>query len=316
MFLNKKLLRGLAVVSALGALVLFGPLGCGDDESTDPPTGVLSYEVDGAWDCATSESCQDVYELDLPAGATLTVRVTAVTGASVPRLAVHEPGVDLGGINLLTGTTQDRECVGQNQGDEVSVAVGEEGVYMIVVSRDWGSSAGAAGTYHLTVAADLRFMVEGQPVQDENSLASGSRCGYSISGFDSWACDTGETCQDVYEIDLAAGQTVTVAVTDITGASVPRLALFAPGVPLNGTNLFTGSNNDRECVGQNEEDSASATATVTGTYRFVIGRDWGSSAGADGTYSFTVSADDPFGFGDLQDDDITSLAAGSLCPGK
>lgn len=316
MFESKRLLRGAAILSVLCLLVVFGPAGCGDDESTDPPTDFLIYEVDGAWDCASSESCQDVYEIDVPEGATLTVRVTGVTGASVPRLALHAPDTELGGINLLTGTTQDRECVGQDQGDEVTVADVEEGVYKIAVTRDWGSSAGAAGTYHLTVESDLRFTVEGQPVLDGNSLAPGSRCGYSVSGFDYWACDTGETCQDVYVVDLVAGQTVTVAVTDITGDSVPRLALFAPGVPLSGTNLFTGSNNDRECVGQDANDSASATATVTGTYRFVIGRDWGSSAGTDGTYSYTVSADDPFGFGDLQDDDIISLAAGSLCPGK
>jgi len=316
MFLNKKLLRGLAVVSAVGALVLFGPLGCGDDESTDPPTGVLSYEVDGVWDCATSESCQDVYELDVPAGATLTVRVTGVTGASVPRFAVHAPGTALGGFNLLTGTTQDRECVGQDQGDEASVTVAEAGVYQVAITRDWGSSAGAAGTYHLTVESDLRFTVEGQPVQDENSLASGSRCGYSVSGSGTWDCDSGETCQDVYEIDLAVGQSVTVAVTDITGFSVPRLALFAPGTSLDGENLFTGTDQDRECVGQNADDAATATVTVSGTYLVVIGRDWGSSAGNAGTYSYTISAQGPFGFGDLQQDDVTSQAAGSFCPTK
>ena len=292
---------------------------CSSDDPVTPtptPGGTNSFTTTGAWDCALSESCQDVYELTFAAGSSVTVVVSSVTGNSVVRLALFAPGVALDGINLLMNDTLDRECVGQNETDSLVVTATSAGTYQLAVGRDWGSSAGFSGTYALSVTSPTRFTVGTQTSDDTASQATGSDCpftsSYQVDG--GWTCATSVSCQDVYDIDIQAGTQVSLSVTNLTGNSVPRLALFAPGVALSGTNLLTGSANDRECVGQDVDDNVVLTAPSTGTYRVAICRDWGSSAGASGTYRLGVSTDIPFVVVGQTVDDAASQAIGSVCP--
>lgn len=292
-----------------------------DDDGVSQAAGSICQEGDtalglaGTWDCAFNETCQDVFELELTAGSTLTVDVTSITGASVPRLALFAPGDDLDGVNLLTGATLDRECVGQDEDDGFAdFAVTTSGTYLLAVGRDWGSSAGFSGSYALDVSSDVTVLAQ-QVADDVATQSTGSVCaGTDVTDTGSWDCDLGESCMDVYEVDAEAGSHLSVDVFDVTGASVPRLAIFAPGEALSGINLLTGENLDRECVGQDQDDSAGPVlAAIGGTYRVAIVRDWGSSAGFTGTYSMRIRSDVPASFGGQVSDDVPSQAAGSVC---
>lgn len=267
------------------------------------------------WECQYPESCQDVYELELNAGTTLTVAVSDVTGGSVPRLALFAPGEPWNGTNLLTGTNRDRECVGQDADDGfVDLAIEQTGTYALAVGRDWGSSVGFTGGYALRVTSSGPVLA--QLVSDDlDSEAAGSVCsGTDVVRSGTWDCDLGESCMDVFDVEVEAGTQLSLDVFDVTGNSVPRLAIFGPGEPLGGTNLITGENLDRECVGQDASDSAGPVlAAIGGTYRVAIVRDWGSSAGFVGSYSMRLRSDTAVDFQGQVLDDVTSQAAGSVC---
>ncbi len=268
--------------------------GCGTCDANSANDCRTTQVIASGWSCAAGSSCQDVYDLQVPAGATLTVNVGSVTGASVLRLALFGPGVALSGTNLLTGVAQDRMCMGQNQADGYVFTVAASGTYRLAVGRDWGSSAGSAGTYQLSLASSVPFSPQGQTVNDSGSQASGTRCSATWSGTGGWSCASGVSCQDVYDVTLPAGTVATLAVSSVTGSSVPRLAAFAPGQALTSASLLTGTTSDRSCVSQNTSDSVTFKAPTTGTYRLAVGRDWGSSAGASGTYAVSLTADQAF----------------------
>ncbi len=262
---------------------------CGTCDADPMNDCVLDHDVDGGWDCQIGDSCQDVYEIDLPADAQVTFSVTNVTGFSVPLLAVFTPGTALSETNVLTNVPNDRSCVGQDQSDSVTFTTADAGVYAFAVGRDWGSSAGAAGTYSLQISSDLGFVPGAQTVDDEDSLAAGTQCLWSIAIDGGWDCAIGENCQDVYDFDLPAGVSLSLSATNVTGASVARAAVFAPGVALDGTNLLTATNADFGCGPQNQNLVAPPIdTTVEGTHRVAIGRDWGYSAGSSGTYTLNL----------------------------
>ncbi len=112
----------------------------------------------------------------------------------------------------------------------------------------------------------------------------------SITVNGSWSCSVSTDCQDVFDIDIFAGNTVNINVTNVTGSSVVRMAVFAPGVALTGPNLLNGGITDQSCTSQNASASTSFSTTLAGVYRIAIGRDWGSSAGSSGTYTLTVTS--------------------------
>jgi hypothetical protein len=78
----------------------------------------------------------------------------------------------------------------------------------------------------------------------------------------SWACDQSVSCQDVYNIDFTAGTIVSLGVVDLTDQSIAQIALYAPGVPLGGTNLLTGTANEYLC-NTNGDCDAMPEQTVT-----------------------------------------------------
>jgi hypothetical protein len=279
-----------------------------------PADCVDAINVSSGWNCGLGESCQDVYEVSLPAGAVVDLSVTGVTGASVVRMAVFGPGTSLAGDNILTEANLDSECTGQDQDAGASFVASTGGVYRIAVGRDWGSSAGFNGTYELSIASDLGVADDGQSVDDEASLAVDTTCGVSLPVNRSWDCALGESCFDYYDIELREGDLLDVQIANVTGNSVPRFALYGPGDSTSGVNLLTNQLLDRECVGQNVDDSVPVfQARQTGTYRVGIGRDWGSSAGFAGTYEATIRTT---GFDHTltsTGNDVASAHSGSQC---
>ncbi len=161
---------------ALAALV-----GCGSD--TQAPQGVTSFTGNFGWTCATGTNCQDVFNFTVVAGSVFTIRVNTVSSGSVAQLALYGPGVALGGINLLTGTTSELRCTNAGSctaftgGEQVNaITLAQGGTYRLAVTREWGNSCGGTGTYRLEVTSTVAFQVAGQTVEDQTSLASGFQC--------------------------------------------------------------------------------------------------------------------------------------------
>jgi len=103
-----------------------------------------------------------------------------------------------------------------------------------------------------------------------------------------WNCASGVDCEDVYDFDVAASSQVTVAITSVTMSSTPRTGLFK-GTTTTGTNLWNNAATDL-CSTQNKQDIDLNAGPVTigpGHYRLTVGRDWGFSASATGTYTVT-----------------------------
>ena len=134
------------------------------------------------------------------------------------------------------------------------------------------------------IASDIGLVPGAQTVDDQDSLAAGNQCLWTALIDSGWNCGSGENCQDVYDIDLPAGVNLTIAATNITGASVARAAVFEPGVGLDGTNYGCGPQNAALVAPPVAIGSA-------GTHRVAIGRDWGYSAGSAGTYTLSIGVD-------------------------
>ena len=134
---------------------------------------------------------------------------------------------------------------------------------------------------------------------------------YSVDG--GWSCATGVSCEDVYDFLLPANTSVAIDVTGVTGASVLRLAAFAPGTGLGDMNLLTGANKDRMCAGQNIGDTITFRTTAAGVYRIAVGRDWDSSAGASGNYTLNVSSSHTFTAQGQTANDVATSAVGTVC---
>jgi hypothetical protein len=129
-----------------------------------------------------------------------------------------------------------------------------------------------------------------------------------------WNCAIGVSCQDVYEVVLPQDTDVTLSISNVTGASVVRAAVFGPGEALSGTNLLTGSNLDSLCSpSQNSPVTLSFRATTTGVHRIAIGRDWNTSAGASGTYRFVMTANRSMTSNGQTLNDVASEATGTAC---
>lgn len=167
-------LRASALVLTLAALPACG--GSGYVQPVAPAAPIFTIRVESGWTCADAVNCQDVFDIVLEADTELTIQVTQVTGPSVLRLAVYEPGVPLGGLNLMNSTTTERRCSLANAADFVVVDTVTAGTYRVGVGRDWGFSSGASGSYTLDVFTDRPLLLAGQTVNDQATQASSSSC--------------------------------------------------------------------------------------------------------------------------------------------
>jgi len=158
-------------------------LACGSDDSGEPDDGVTTFSANYGWTCANSINCQDVFDFSIEAGSVITIRVNTVSSGSVSQLAFYAPGVALGGLNLLTGNAHELRCTSGGSceafttGEQVnSYAVATGGTYRIAVTREWDTSCGSTGTYHIEVTSTKRFQILGQTREDAPSAATGFEC--------------------------------------------------------------------------------------------------------------------------------------------
>lgn len=142
----------------------------------------------------------------------------------------------------------------------------------------------------------------------------------SFSGNYGWTCADGANCQDVFDFTVAAGSVLTVRVNNVGGGSAAQIALYAPGTPLGGTNLLTGTNKELRCTAAANcdlftggEQKVGVTAAVAGNYRVAVTRDWGLSCGGTGTYRLEVTSTVAFQVGNQTVQDQPSLAPGAEC---
>lgn len=136
-----------------------------------------------------------------------------------------------------------------------------------------------------------------------------------------WTCDSGESCQDVYNIEFAAGAVVDISAIEVGGGSVLQMALYAPGESLGGLNIFTGTTDELLCnyVASCTDNTAGQSVAGlvigdAGVYRLAITRDWDTSCGSSGDYRLVVTGDLEFSTPVLTGQNVTSLATGAACP--
>ena len=129
-----------------------------------PPTWTNS----SGWNCASNTACEDVYDVTFTGDDVLSVVVSGVSSESMARLAVFA-GTATTGTNLVTNTGA--AACGSGQGTSISSGAinVSAGTYAIAVGRDWELSAGASGTYTVTVSTTHPFVA---PVQNGDDVAS------------------------------------------------------------------------------------------------------------------------------------------------
>ncbi len=111
-----------------------------------------------------------------------------------------------------------------------------------------------------------------------------------------WLCELGQTCEHIYQFELKKDSKISVSVEDITGNSTVSLDLSVEFGQFGGPNLLNnGEVSYYGCTDQNEEISlTNITISETAIYNFSVARDWGLSAGSEGSYKVTIISDTPF----------------------
>jgi hypothetical protein len=154
---------------------------------------------------------------------------------------------------------------------------------------------------------------------DENTVAPPAL----ITHYDQvhgWTCAQSVDCQDVYNIDFTAGTIVGIGVVDLTDNSIAQMSLYAPGVPLGGINLFTGTENEHlcntigDCNAMPDQVVTDLALAQGGVYRLAVTRNWGESCGGTGTYRLVINSDKRFESPVRTVNDTATLAPGFECP--
>ena len=146
------------------------PVSLPDAGPPDAPAGTTTFTKDGAWNCASGIDCEDVYDFDIPSSSSVNVAITLVTGNSTARTGLFA-GTATTGTNKWNNAATDL-CSTQNTQDidlnagPVTVAAGH---YRLTVGRDWGFSAGAAGTYTVTFRSSAGLSAQGATADDQTS---------------------------------------------------------------------------------------------------------------------------------------------------
>ncbi len=111
-----------------------------------------------------------------------------------------------------------------------------------------------------------------------------------------WLCELQQTCEDIYQFRFVENSKVSISIEDVTGMSVLSIDLSSDFGQFGGPNLLNEGNlTYYGCTLQNEEVSiANISISDTGIYNLSIARDWGLSAGFDGTYNLVITSDTPF----------------------
>ena len=187
MFSNNRIRPAAAILFFLffaTALVVFN--GCKKDGGTDEPEpqkGIKQFAGSYGWTCASGQNCQDVFEMELEKGSIATFQAGPVSAGSVAQIALYAPGIALGGVNLFTGTTKELLCnvaskCEENQAGQLksNFAIPATGVYQFAVSRDWGKSCEAKGTYKIKITSDRNFTFNKQTLEDAVAKVKEAEC--------------------------------------------------------------------------------------------------------------------------------------------
>lgn len=114
------------------------------------------------------------------------------------------------------------------------------------------------------------------------------------TNIESLECHIGQSCQDVYEFDFEADTEMLFDIKNITGSSVIRYAIYAPGIDLGGDNLLNETIYEVKCTDKDKSISDAVTIKTAGVYKLTVTRDWGLSSGLSGYYTLEVFATKPF----------------------
>lgn len=247
--------------------------------------------ADGAVDSASF--AVDVAPPPTPGGLTLSAptmvaggRATFDVSGAVPGEPVYlllgRGGVGAGPCHPAIGGCIDLLTPVYLVGTRVAGAGGNARFNVNVPLAAGGASVHVQAAARSATSRPLARFVERASVCGPGIPTSDCYTSYTVSG--GWTCLSGESCQDVYDLTVPSGTQLRIHHENLTGTSVSRMALFAPGSPLSGTNLLWGSAWDVSCFGQDQDQTLGTSTLSAGTYRLAIGRDWGRSAGASGTY--------------------------------
>lgn len=160
----------------------------------------------------------------------------------------------------------------------------------------------------------LGFLLSFSCSKDNDFFTGATITLYETNG--DWECNLDESCQDVYEFKFKSNTNIDITISEVTGGSESRLAVYAPNVSLGGINLLTNSTKDFSCVTINDESIILQNINLpkSGVYKIAVTREFGESVGDSGTYKLTVSANSGFQYIEQTIDDVDSLADGFECP--
>lgn len=147
-------------------------LACSEDEKAS--TKKYTFTADTDWNCG-GNFCQDVWEVKLVKGTKASFSISDLTGGSMGQIALYAPGVDLGGINLFTGNTNELSCTNTGNCDNgvtgvtTEISITKSGTYHFVATRNNNESCGSSGTYTVTILSTDE--TPAQIANDTQSLA-------------------------------------------------------------------------------------------------------------------------------------------------
>jgi hypothetical protein len=259
-----------------------------------------SQRQDATFTCSSSggsvSKCQNVWDLDVPAATNVTLTVGSAGAGADMGLSLFAPGVPLDGMNLFTGRSGERSCVGQGQQDTSTVFVPTAGRYRFVVTfLAFTSQPGVAtGNYTVGFGGNQPLIMRGRTVTNGPGTATrGSICEYRFEPADTWLCPGNLPCQDVFDFHAANAANITVGVNAMPSRAF-RVRLGVFGSSVSGLNLLNMKFSDRQCAAAGALDSAVSMA-VRGRFRAAFGREAVSTPENTG-YGLVVSSPEPLAF--------------------
>ncbi len=127
---------------------------CGEWDADSTNDCALSGSRSGEWACPSQTGSLDVYELLIPGDAEVVLDLDTLTGGSAVRFGVYASGTESMGANHRNSDTRAGEGTGAGEAVTSTFVAATEGVYTVVVGRDWDASVGSTGTYDFHLEAD------------------------------------------------------------------------------------------------------------------------------------------------------------------